>query len=212
MPRAETPIVHVVEDDRAVRDGLTVLLEAAGYRVRAFARAEDFLGGVGACALGCVIADLRLPSLSGIELLDHWRQLGNPLPFILLTAFGNVSTAVSTFRNGGFDFLEKPIPPVELLAVVRRAVDESARWRSVRECSKQAERTMAMLSPRERQIFDLLIAGKTNRAIAKHLGISERTVEDHRAQVMRKTAARSVVELVTLAHDATRADAVVRGQ
>jgi two-component system response regulator FixJ len=197
--------VFLVDDDAAVRDALTQLLESDGLSVRGFANAEDFLAGCQADEPGCLVLDVRLPGSSGPELQKRLLERGAAWPIIFLTGFGDVATSVSTLKTGAFDFLEKPAREGLLVERVRAALrlDDERRGRDV-EKGVARERYDA-LTPREREVMALVATGTSNKEIARRLKISHRTVETHRARVMRKMGAGSLLELVRLAESASLA-------
>lgn len=196
---AETaPTVFVVEDDEAVRSSLGVLLRLEGLRVEGFASAEDFLAAARPGWSGCLVVDLRMPGMSGLELLERLRESGCPLPAIVITAHGDVANTRSSFRAGAVDFFEKPVENAELLAAIRQAMDrDAARRREEGERALVRER-LARLTAREREVLDLVAAGRHNREIAGALGISPRTVEVYKARMMEKLQVRRLPDLVRL--------------
>jgi len=192
-------VVHVIDDDDAVRDSLSFLLTAARIAVATYASAAEFLGTLPAVASGCVITDIRMPGMTGLELLKRLHDGGFKLPVIVVTGHADVPLAVEAMKLGAVEFLEKPFDEDSLLAAVRSALDRhrdednrDARQAEVRE-------RLASLSARERQVLDGLVAGNPNKTIAYDLGISPRTVEIYRANVMTKMQAGSLSELVRMA-------------
>jgi RNA polymerase sigma factor (sigma-70 family) len=198
MPDPATPTVFVVEDDEAVRTSLRTLLRLKGLASEGFASAEEFLAGWQPGWAGCLVVDLRMPGMSGLELLGRLRELGCDLPAIVITAHGDVANTRSSFRAGAVDFFEKPVDNEALLAAIREALERSAeRRRDAREREEIAER-LARLTVREREVLDLVAAGRHNREIALALGISPRTVEVYKARLMEKLRVRRVPDLVRL--------------
>ncbi|MGE0828443.1 MAG: response regulator FixJ [Hyphomonadaceae bacterium] len=193
------PIVHVVDDDEAARDSLTFLLETAKRDVRAYASAMDFLKAADDLAPGCILTDVRMPGMSGIELLSRLKQMGVALPVIVMTGHGDIALAVEAMKSGAADFLEKPFDDEKLLAAVDSALAAQANL-GAREAEKRriAERIGA-LSARERDVLKGLVAGRANKVIAQDLGISPRTVEIYRANLMSKMQASSLSDLVRAA-------------
>ena len=191
-------VVHVVDDDGAVRDSLRFLLDAAGFAVRTHASAEALLSA-GPTVSGCVLTDVRMPGMDGLELLRRLHAAAITVPVVVMTGHADVPMAIRAMKAGALDFLEKPFADDALVAAVRAALDESRRTAEARAQSGQASARVAGLTPRERQVFDLLVEGLPTKAIAKALGASPRTVEVHRARVMEKLGARSLPELVRLA-------------
>jgi two-component system response regulator FixJ len=196
---AEAPLVHVVDDDEAVRDSLSVLLESAGLSVRTYDSATAFLSVLPGLATGCVLTDVRMPELDGLELQRRLAKLGVRLPVIVMTGHGDVPIAVEALKAGAADFLEKPFDDEQLLAAISSALAASQRTQD--EASAVAEITarLAGLTLREREVLDRLVVGQPNKTIAYDLGSSPRTVEVHRARVMDKMGARSLAELVRMA-------------
>lgn len=185
-------VVHVVDDDEGVRESLCALLAAKGYAAQAHESCEGFLRDFTAAEALCVIADLRLPGMGGLELQGHLLQKAVDLPFIVITGHGDVPSAVKALKSGAADFIEKPIDGKALLAAVEKAA-------AARRLNEAAHRKIAALSPREHEVLRHLVAGSPNKIIAHELGISPRTVENHRARLMVKMQAESLAELVRLA-------------
>lgn len=192
-------VVHVVDDDEAMRHSLAFLLGSAKVAVRTFDSAVAFLDALGEVRPGCVITDVRMPDISGIELLRRLRQLGVALPVIVITGHGDVPLAVEAMKLGAVEFLEKPFDDDVLLAAVRSALNR--RERDARREAEHAEikERLGGLSTRERQVLGGLVAGQPNKIIAFDLGISPRTVEIYRANVMTKMNASSLSDLVRMA-------------
>ena len=192
------PIVFVVDDDDAVRDSLSLLLETSGHRVRAFASAQNLLDALTPEARGCIIADVRMPRMDGLELQERLAARRIGLPVIIMTGHGDVPIAVRAMKAGAVDFIEKPFAEEPLLETVRLALVQSERDRR-RSGEPSAEERLAQLTTREREVLEAMVAGHPNKVIAHLLQISPRTVEIHRARVMEKTGARSLSHLVRLA-------------
>jgi two-component system response regulator FixJ len=189
--------VHVVDDDPAMRDSLRMLLASAGFLVRTHDSAEAFLAEVPA-AMGCVLTDVRMPEVSGIELQRRLRDQGSPLPVIVMTGQGDIAIAVQAMKAGAVDFLEKPFSEDVLFKAISRAIAESKKLREVGAALEQATARLAALTLREREVLDLLVTGQPNKAIARELGVSPRTIEVHRARVMEKLQVHSLADLVRL--------------
>jgi two-component system response regulator FixJ len=192
-------MVHVIDDDRAARESLTFLLGTAEFVVKAYESAEAFLDAVPSTQTGCVITDVRMPEIDGIELLRRLRSQGIALPVIVITGHGDVPLAVEAIKAGAADFIEKPYEGELLLEAVRSALSVQGA-----DAKQEAERTeiqrrMADLSPRERQTLDGLVAGQPNKTIAYDLGVSARMVEICRANLMTKMQAKSLSHLVRMA-------------
>ncbi|HSV23550.1 MAG TPA: response regulator FixJ [Xanthobacteraceae bacterium] len=193
------PVVHVIDDDDAVRHSLEFLLRTAKLEVRAYESAATFLKSLPDLATGCIVTDVRMPDVSGIDLLRRLRDLGFKMPVIVMTGHGDVPLAVEAMKIGAIDFFEKPFDDDAMLAAVRAALGD---WE--RAAHRNAERTelldrLASLSNRERDVLEGLVAGKPNKTIAYDLGISPRTVEIYRANAMTKMKAGSLSELVRMA-------------
>jgi len=196
---ADTSVVYVVDDDAAVRNSLVLLLKSVSLAATTFDSARQFLEGVPADATGCLVLDIRMPGMSGIELQQQMKQRGYTLPIIFITGHGDVSMAVNAMREGALDFIEKPFRDQELLDRIFQGLEKDReRRRAVDETGHIRERFTA-LSPREHEVMLRIARGQANKVIAIELGLSERTVEIHRAKVMHKTGARSLAELVGMA-------------
>jgi FixJ family two-component response regulator len=184
------PVIHIVDDDEDMRGALTRLLRAEGFEVRAYASAGDFLLKPPPPGAGCVVLDLQMPGPSGLEL-----QQAISLPIVFLTGRGDIESSVRAMKAGAVDFLTKPIDPEVLLKAVAAALARGFQQQDVRKAQARYDR----LTARERSVFEHVVAGKANKAIARALGITERTVKMHRAQVMAKMQAASLADLVRTA-------------
>jgi len=197
MMEAEST-VFVVDDDAELRESLGWLLESAGLRVKSYSTAQEFLAQYESDEPGCLLLDVRMPGLSGLDLQEELKRRGVPPPIIIMTGHARVPIAVRALKGGAIDFIQKPFSDQALLERIRQAIDLDRRTRLVRmECTKFAE-LLTYLTPREREVMDLVIAGKPNKIIAADLGISPKTVEIHRGRVMEKMEVESVAELVRL--------------
>jgi RNA polymerase sigma factor (sigma-70 family) len=191
--------VYLVEDDASVRESLVLLLGMTGYRTRAFSDAESFLSAWQPSWIGCVVADLRLPGMSGVALQARVQEQGGTLPFIIVTAHGDVSSARAAFRAHAVDFLEKPFDHAQLKNAIQKAFDLEG-GRIEREAARQQEsEKLRKLTSREREVLDLAARGLHAKEIAAKLGISPRTVEVHKTRIMEKLEVRNVAELVRFA-------------
>lgn len=190
--------VHVVDDDEAIRDALSWLLRSRGLASRTWPSAEDFLAAWSDDVHGCLVLDVRMDGMSGVELFDRLLARGARLPVIFLTGHGDVPLAVATLKKGAFDFVEKPFNDNELVDKIAAALahDRAQRDRIAREGDVAAR--LGGLSPRERQVMERVLAGDYNKTIADELGIAVRTVEVHRARIFEKMGVRSAVELAQL--------------
>ena len=192
-------IVHVIDDDDAVRVSVSFLLDSAGFANRTHASAEAFLAALDPSAGGCVVTDVRMPGMTGIDLLRRLAQGGSAMPVIVITGHGDVPLAVEAMKLGAVDFIEKPFDDEVLIAAVRTALARSGRADPLETERAAAAARLASLSGRERDVLDGLVAGKPNKTIAFDLGISARTVEVYRANVMTKMQAASLSQLVRMA-------------
>jgi two-component system response regulator FixJ len=194
-----TQIVHVVDDDAALRESLAFLLSTVGVECRVYGSARALLDKGVALEPGCVITDVRMPGMSGMELIGELKKIGAPHPVIVLTGHADVPLAVEAMKAGVSDFLEKPFEDEALVAAVRAALasDESGAGRDAERADLRAR--LDQLTQREREVFDAIVAGDSNKTAALKLGISPRTVEIYRANVMTKMRAQSLSELVRLA-------------
>ena len=204
---AEAPLVHIVDDDASVRDLLVVLLELAGFTVQAYDLAVAFLQAVSDRTAGCVLTDVQMPELNGLELQRRMGKQGIRLPVIVMTGHGDVPIAVEAMKAGAADFLEKPFDDEQLLTAISGAIAAGARVRDEAAAVADITKRLAMLTPREREVLDHLVAGQPNKTIAYDLGSSPRTVEVHRARVMEKMGVRSLPELVRMTIAAEQAKA-----
>jgi len=193
-----SPTVFVVDDYAPLRSSISRLLRGAGFAVAAFASAEEFLAQYDSQTLGCLVLDLAMPAVNGLDLQRALAKAGSLLPIIFLTGEGDIPKAVQAMKNGASDFLTKPVSDEDLLAAISMAIkkDRALRWEQA-ELSEIRVR-LATLTPREREVLEYVVTGKLNKQIAGDLGTVEQTVKVHRARVMQKMMVRSVAELVRL--------------
>jgi FixJ family two-component response regulator len=196
------PTVHIVDDDASFLTAISRLLRASGLAVRTFSSARDFLAQRGADAAGCVVADLQMPGMNGLDLQAALARTGNPLPILFLTGHGDIPSTVCAMRDGAEDFLEKRAPKEKLLDAVRRALDRDARERGERARQHGLRARFDALSEREREVLGHVVQGRLNKQIAADLGIHERTVKLHRTAVTTKLGVPSVAELTRLTQEA----------
>ena len=192
----KAPVVHVVDDDPSFRTAISRLLRAAGYEVRVYGSAGDFLLEPPADGSGCILLDLRMPGPSGLELHEAIARRGDTLPVIFLTGHGDIPQSVRAMRQGAVDFLTKPVRRTELVASIRQALERQEAAAETRGRRKAIAERFAKLTPREKEVFELVVAGRLNKQIAALLGTSERTVKAHRARIMEKMQVDSVAGLV----------------
>ena len=197
-PQPSPATVFVVDDDEAVRDSLALLLRSVELAVATFSNAHEFLDSYDPAAPGCLILDVRLPGMSGLELQQRLADDGADLPIVFITGHGDVPMAVRAMRRGAVDFLQKPFSDQELLDRAQQALAEQSQRRQQSESKAEIAQRIRSLTPREHEVMELIVEGLANKVIANRLGTSQRTVEVHRASVMRKMQADSVARLVHL--------------
>lgn len=190
--------VYVVDDDAAIRIGMQALLDSVDLPNAVFASGQDFLDGVAPDDPGCLILDIRMPGLGGLEMQRELIDRGFVLPIIFVTGHGDVPMAVEAMQNGALDFVQKPFRDQDLLDRINRALDLDREGRSEKNRTEEIAARIALLTKREKEVFDLVVTGKPNKIIAFELGVSQRTVEIHRARVMEKMQARSLADLVKM--------------
>jgi RNA polymerase sigma factor (sigma-70 family) len=193
----------VVDDDSGVRNAMRTLLKSVGLEAALFSSAQEFLNGYQPRQPGCLILDIRMPGMSGMELQQQLNLRGAVIPVIFMTGHGDIPMAVEAMQHGAFDFLQKPFRDQDLLDRIQRAIVKDGELRkSLGEHTRIRER-LESLTPREREVLDLMVKGKQNKSVAQELGVSPRTVEIHRARVMEKMQVQSVAELVHMMHNAS---------
>ncbi|MEJ5029389.1 MULTISPECIES: response regulator transcription factor [Comamonas] len=191
--------VYVVDDDEAVRDSLQWLLEGKDYRVRCFDSAESFLARYDAREVACLIVDIRMGGMSGLELQDRLIENKSPLPIVFITGHGDVPMAVDTMKKGAMDFIQKPFDEAQLDALVERMLDQARDAFAGHQQAASRDALLAKLTGRESQVLERIVAGRLNKQIADDLGISIKTVEAHRANIMEKLGANTVADLLKIA-------------
>lgn len=189
---------HIVDDDSAVRESLSLLLRSVGIESCAYGSAQEFLAAWSPDMSGCLILDIRMPGMSGLDLQQTLQDRQSTLPILFMTGHGDVAMAVRAMRAGALDFIEKPFRDQELIDRVHQALALDAERQAAHAARREIQRRLALLTPREREIMDRIVEGHANKVIALDLGLSERTVEIHRARVMTKTETHSVAELVRM--------------
>ncbi|AJG18886.1 MULTISPECIES: response regulator transcription factor [Cupriavidus] len=195
--RGET--VFIVDDDEAMRDSLTWLLEGNGYQVRSFTSAEQFLSAYDSGQVSCLILDVRMPGMSGPELQERMIAENINIPIVFITGHGDVPMAVSTMKKGAIDFIEKPFDESELRSLVERMLQKARTDHSAAREQRAAKDLLGKLTTREQQVLERIVAGRLNKQIADDLGISIKTVEAHRANIMEKLNVNTVADLLRLA-------------
>ena len=195
-------IVHLIDDDEAFRRALAFQLGTAGFAVKIYESAVLFLEKYDGSQSGCIVCDVRMPGMDGLRFLQRLKEMGVTLPVVIMTGHADVSMAVKAMKAGANDFIEKPFTDESLLEAVRSALTRSLKGQSSAEV-EQSRARLATLTPREREVLNALVAGQPNKTIAYDLGVSSRTVEVHRANVMTKMGASSLSELVRLAISAS---------
>jgi two-component system, LuxR family, response regulator FixJ len=193
------PVIHVVDDDAAMRDSLSFLLGSANYSVRLYSDARLLLAHLDGLEPGVVVTDVRMPGLSGLELARAIKAHGAPHPIIVLTGHADVALAVEAMKSGAFDFLEKPFDDEALLSALRQALAQGEQAAAREAVRAEYDARIASLTPRERDVFEAVVEGESNKEAAARLGISPRTVEIYRANVMAKMKAKSLSDLVRMA-------------
>lgn len=194
--------IALIDDDPAVLDALQLYLQQQGVKATVFCNAQEFLSAVDNSPLfNCVVSDVRMPGMSGLDLVRHLNTRRLDWPIILITGHGDIDMAVSAMKIGAFDFLEKPFDEARLLGSIQDAVEQNRRHSSASAEREELQKRMNSLSPRQRQVMELVVAGLSSKEIAIKLHLSEKTVANHRAWIMERAGARNVAELVRLSHE-----------
>ena len=196
--KSAVPTISVVDDDDGMRRALDALLSTVGYKTAVFSRPSEFLAGFKPDTAGCLVLDIRMPDMSGLEVQQQLNRMGSMLPVIFITGHGDVPMAVQAMKEGAFEFIQKPFRDQDLLDRINHALKQDAENRNTVARRADIQHRLESLTPRERQVMDMVVDGAANKVIAIDLALSERTVEIHRAKVMEKMGARSVAHLVKL--------------
>ena len=191
-------IVYIVDDDQAIRHAMGLLLKSVGLQHEVFASADEFLEAHTGNNDGCLVLDIRMPGLSGLELQQKLTEMDSSLPIIFITGHGDIPMAVDAIQKGAFDFIQKPFRDQELLDRISEALSTARKREVERELKSDVQNRIATLTKREHEVLDLVVTGKPNKIIAHELGVSQRTIEIHRARVMEKMRAKSLAELVRM--------------
>jgi two-component system, LuxR family, response regulator FixJ len=198
---AQSPIVYIVDDDAAVRNSLRLLVKSVGQSAGVFVSAQEFLASYDPQQPGCLVLDVRMPGMSGLELQQQLNLRGAVIPVIFISGHGDIPMAVEAMQNGAFDFLQKPFRDQDLIDRIQRALEKDRENRAALGERARIRERLDSLTPREREVLDLVTSGKANKVMAADLGLSQRTVEIHRARVMEKMGASSVAQLVRMVLD-----------
>jgi len=194
----ESPTVFVVDDDSAVRNSLAYLIESEGWTVSSFASAASFLEAVPDDVPGCIVTDVRMPGMSGLELQQRLRESHRRIPMIIITAYGDIPSAVRAVQNGAMQYLEKPVDGDVLIECIREALERDRRNRQEHADRSRVEERLNRLTPREYEVYEIMVKGNSSRQIAGELGLSYKTIESHRSQILRKMEVSSVSQLIHL--------------
>ena len=196
--RACSPVIAVVDDDLSAREGLSSLLRSAGFQVETFASAQEFLARRGTEALSCLLLDLQLPGLSGLDLQKRMAEVGMEIPIVFLTGHGNIPASVRAMKAGAVEFLTKPFDEQDLLKGIQEAIEQDRRSRQQHADKRELQRRYQSLTAREQEVMQQVVSGLLNKQIAAELNITEYTVKIHRGRVMRKMHADSLADLVRM--------------
>jgi FixJ family two-component response regulator len=199
--KESSPTVFVVDDDQAICNSLRLLLKSVGLATQTMGSATEFLSAYQQGQPGCLVLDVRMPGMSGLELQQELNLRGATIPVIFITGHGDVPMAVEAMQHGAFDFLQKPFRDQELIDRIQRALAKDGKTRAALQESERIRERLESLTPREREVLTLMTQGKPNKVMAHELGVSQRTVEIHRARVMEKSGASSLAQLVRMVMD-----------
>ncbi len=202
--KEKPPTVFVVDDDEAVRTSLRLLLKSVGLQVETFSSGQEFLDQYDPDRSGCLVLDIRMPGMSGLELQQHLNDRHSIMPIVFITGHGDVPMAVEAMQAGAVDFIQKPFRDQDLIDRINRALEKDKAMRAELRERDEIRRRMSQLTPREREVLELVTQGKANKVIAGDLNVSQRTVEIHRARVMEKMGAASLAHLVRMVIEAQR--------
>ncbi len=205
------PVIMVVDDDSGVRNAMRILLKSVGLESALYSSAQEFLAAYQPSQPGCLVLDIRMPGMSGLELQQQLNLKGAVIPVIFMTGHGDIPMAVEAMQHGAFDFLQKPFRDQDLLDRIQKALVKDAELRSALGEHARIRGRLETLTAREREVLDLMTQGKQNKAIAQDLGVSPRTIEIHRARVMEKMSVQSVAELVRMMLDLKHAERAPAG-
>ena len=200
----DDPLVYIVDDDVAVREALRSLIRSAGLRCETFASAREFLAHARADGPACLVLDVMLPDLSGLELSAELVRVHGEIPTVFMTGHGTIPMSVRAMKAGAIEFLTKPFSGDDLLSAIQQALEKDRTTRAARAADDEVRAQLAKLTARERDVLELVAAGRLNKEIAAKLGIVEQTVKQHRGQIMRKLGARSVADLVRITEQESR--------
>ncbi len=191
-------IIHIVDDDAAIRDSLSILLKTSGLTAATYPDAQAFLNSYDPTKSGCLVLDIHMPVMSGLNLQDELLAVGATLPIIFITGHADVDTAVKALKAGAFDFLQKPFDNTELLVLIKQALDKDQKYRAALIKQKNIRDRLQTLTPREKEVLDHIVDAKATKVIAIEMSLSQRTIEIYRANIMQKLQCRSLAQLVRI--------------